>query len=221
MDTLLFFALIYSIIGFRLRPPPPSPPLNPTNAPAAEYIPRFTPKKDITREEDTFTRPVLAVTQPANGSAVPSATSSSTVSLKTFPRRTTLTECHSLSLSFCPANRTSGPLPEEEGPLERSGHHIADLTMQHATGSPEEWRQTASSHAAPPEAGGPAPGSELYDPISSQNLKSNLEFVKTPQRSSRNVKHGRQAVRVSPVEALGAVASGCLPAGRRLGPLKG
>lgn len=35
--------------------------------------------------------------------ALPSAMSSSTVSLKFLPRRTTRTECHSLSLSFCPA----------------------------------------------------------------------------------------------------------------------
>lgn len=34
---------------------------------------------------------------------IPSATSSSTMSLRFLPRRDTRTECHSLSLTFCPA----------------------------------------------------------------------------------------------------------------------
>lgn len=45
----------------------------------------------------------------------PSATSSSTVNLRLFPLRTTRTVCHSLSLSFCPAYRVSGPLPKGSG----------------------------------------------------------------------------------------------------------
>lgn len=45
----------------------------------------------------------------------PSATSSSTVNLRLFPLRTTRTVCHSLSLSFCPAYRVSGPLPKDGG----------------------------------------------------------------------------------------------------------
>lgn len=42
---------------------------------------------------------------------LPSTVTLSTDSCRLLPRRTTLTVCHSLSLSLCPANSVSGPLP--------------------------------------------------------------------------------------------------------------
>lgn len=61
--------------------------------------------------------------------AIPSAMSSSTISLKFLPRRTTRTECHSLSLSFSPAYRTSGPLPEDGVQLVKgTGEETSQVT---------------------------------------------------------------------------------------------
>lgn len=42
---------------------------------------------------------------------LPSTVTLSTDSCRLLPRRTTLTVCHSLSFSLCPANSVSGPLP--------------------------------------------------------------------------------------------------------------
>lgn len=55
--------------------------------------------------------PQVVVTKNGAADHLPSTVTLSTDSCRLLPRRTTLTVCHSLSLSLCPAKSVSGPLP--------------------------------------------------------------------------------------------------------------
>ncbi len=71
----------------------------------------------------------------------PSTVTLSTESCRLFPRRTTFTECHSLSFSFCPANRVSGPLP-----AEREGQSHTPLQASCLINTAQSTSQACCSH---------------------------------------------------------------------------
>ena len=81
---------------------------------------------------------------PTYGAYPPSTVTLSTESCRFFPRRTTFTVCHSLSLSFWPTTSISGPLPGgregqvmvSSGPGRRGGPRPGGGVNQAHRGAP-------------------------------------------------------------------------------------